>query len=147
MRWRHLRLRGAVHLISRLRRQLPLIGEAIECASPKPPLSGEVARRNAETERSYQICSNLSVSLRLTAPLRGEPFPLRRENNPSVSLRLTAPLCKGSLGAYKTIKIQCKKVQTGKSSPHLLYDCKYSKATAHKLGVPYQAARSKISVR
>ena len=39
---------------------LPLIGEAIECASPKPPLSGEVARRNAETERSYQICDNLS---------------------------------------------------------------------------------------
>ena len=26
----------------------------------------------------------------------------------------------GSLGAYKTIKIQCKKVQTGKSGPHLL---------------------------
>ena len=67
----------------------------MECASPKPPLSGEVARRNAETERSYQICSNLSVSLRLTAPypfcpfgtfppdrgnrpLRGEPFPRRR---------------------------------------------------------------------
>ena len=28
MRWGHLLLRGAVHLISRLRRQLPLIGEA-----------------------------------------------------------------------------------------------------------------------
>ena len=28
----------------------------------------------AETERSYQICDNLSVSLRLTAPLKGEPF-------------------------------------------------------------------------
>ena len=28
----------------------------------------------AETERSYQICSNLSVSLRLPAPLKGEPF-------------------------------------------------------------------------
>ena len=41
----------------------------MECASPKPPLKGEVARRNAETERSYQICSNLSVSLRLTASL------------------------------------------------------------------------------
>ena len=32
----------------------------------------------AETERSLQICDNLSVSLRLTAPLEGEPFPLRR---------------------------------------------------------------------
>ena len=30
------------------------------CENPKPPLSGEVARRNAETERSYQICDNLS---------------------------------------------------------------------------------------
>ena len=28
MRWGHLLLRGAVHLIGRLRRQLPLIGEA-----------------------------------------------------------------------------------------------------------------------
>ena len=28
----------------------------------------------AETERSYQICSNLSVSLRLPAPLKGEPL-------------------------------------------------------------------------
>ena len=39
----------------------------------KPPLSGEVARRNAETERLQQICDGLSVSLRLTAPLRREP--------------------------------------------------------------------------
>ena len=42
------------------------------CAK-KPPLKGEVARRNAETERLQQICDDLSVSLRLTAPLRGEP--------------------------------------------------------------------------
>ena len=28
----------------------------------------------AETERSHQICGDLSVSLRLTAPLGGEPF-------------------------------------------------------------------------
>ena len=28
----------------------------------------------AETERSYQICSNLSVSLRLPAPLEGGAF-------------------------------------------------------------------------
>ena len=39
----------------------------------KPPLSGEVARRNAGTERLQQICDNLSVSLRLTASLKGEP--------------------------------------------------------------------------
>ena len=42
------------------------------CAK-KPPLSGEVARRNAGTERLQQICDDLSVSLRLTASLRGEP--------------------------------------------------------------------------
>ena len=40
------------------------------CAK-KPPLSGEVARRNAETERLQQIYDDLSVSLRLTAPLEG----------------------------------------------------------------------------
>ena len=28
----------------------------------------------AETERSSQICDDLSVSLRLTAPLQGEPW-------------------------------------------------------------------------
>ena len=28
----------------------------------KPPLSGEVARRNAGTERLQQICDDLSVS-------------------------------------------------------------------------------------
>ena len=42
-------------------------------AAKKPPLPGEVARRNAETERLQQICDGLSVSLRLTAPLRREP--------------------------------------------------------------------------
>ena len=43
------------------------------CRSEKAPLSGEVARRNVETERLQQIYDDLSVSLRLTAPLRGEP--------------------------------------------------------------------------
>ncbi len=136
-----------VKIDGRASQRLPLIGEALRCAPPKPPLPGEVARRNAETERSYQICSNLSVSLRLTAPLRGEPFPLRRENNPSVSLRLTAPLCKGSLGAYKTIKIQCKKVQTGKSSPHLLLTANIQRQLVSNLIPPYQAARTKMPVR
>ena len=31
----------------------------------------------AETERSLQICDNLSVSLRLPAPLKGEPWMVR----------------------------------------------------------------------
>ena len=76
MRWRHLHLRGAVHLISRLRRQLPLIGEALGCADPKPPLPGEVARRNAETER---LCrkETTSQSASQTAHLGGEPLGMR----------------------------------------------------------------------
>ena len=38
----------------------------------KPPLSGEVARRNAETERLQQICDDLSVSLAAdSSPGRG----------------------------------------------------------------------------
>ena len=52
----------------------------------------------AETERSYQICSNLSVSLRLPAPLEGEPRRAHRRKGSdvgdelSVSLWLTASL-------------------------------------------------------
>ena len=40
--------------------------------SEKPPLSGEVARWNAETERLLQICDDLSVSLAAdSSPARG----------------------------------------------------------------------------
>ena len=42
-------------------------------------------------------------------------------------------------------KIQCKKVQTSKWSAPYIYS-RHSKATAHKSGVPYQAARSTIPV-
>ena len=73
MRWRHLRLRGAAHLISRLRRQLPLIGKAFGGRNLKPPFQGRWLGA-AETERSFRICDNLSVSLRLPAPLQGEPL-------------------------------------------------------------------------
>ena len=48
----------------------------------------------AETERSQQICDNLSVSLRLTAPLKGEPFPPQR-GNPSGAPR-QLPLTRGA---------------------------------------------------
>ena len=37
----------------------------------KPPLSGEVARRNAETERLQQICDDLSVTFGDSSPERG----------------------------------------------------------------------------
>ena len=48
----------------------------------------------AETERSYQICSNLSVSLRLPAPLKGEPLGctlLGRGSAPPVVPMRSAP--------------------------------------------------------
>ena len=61
---------------------LPLIGEAIECASPKPPLSGEVARRNAETERLLQICDDLSVTFGDSSPERGALGACKSIRNP-----------------------------------------------------------------
>ena len=61
----------------------------------------------AETERSQQICDNLSVSLRLTAPLKGEPFPPQR-GNPSGAPR-QLPLTRGASGACKTIKTNAKR--------------------------------------
>ena len=39
--------------------------------SEKDPLSGEVARRNAETERLQQICDDLSVTFGDSSPERG----------------------------------------------------------------------------
>ena len=45
----------------------------------KPPLSGEVARRNAETERLQQICDDLSVTFGDSVPTPFVPsghFPL-----------------------------------------------------------------------
>ena len=78
MRWGHLRLRGAVHLISRLRRQLPLIGEALECVPQGLPSQGRWLGE-AETERSPQICSNLSVTFGDSSPGRGA-FPPQEGN-------------------------------------------------------------------
>ena len=79
MRWRHLCLGAAVHLISRLRRQLPLIGEAFGVRKSKagsPFRGGGMAI--AVTERSYQICGNLSVTFGDSSPGRGAKGPLRR---------------------------------------------------------------------
>ena len=39
--------------------------------SEKAPLSGEVARRNVETERLQQICDGLSVTFGDSSPERG----------------------------------------------------------------------------
>ena len=71
MRWRHLRLQGAVHLISRLRRQLPLIGEAMGARKSKASPGRGGGTAIAVTERSYQICGNLSVTFGDSSPGRG----------------------------------------------------------------------------
>ena len=71
MRWRQLHLRNAVHLISRLRRQLPLIGEAMGVRKSKASPSRGGGTAIAVTERSYQICGNLSVTFGDSSPERG----------------------------------------------------------------------------
>ena len=70
MRWGQLRPRGTVHLISRLRRQLPLIGEAMDVRPSSLPFQGRWLGK-AETERSSQICCNLSVCFADSSPERG----------------------------------------------------------------------------
>ena len=72
------------HLISCLRRQLPLIGEALGYAHKGLPFQ----RRwlgEAETERSQQICDNLSVTFGDSIPTPFVPsghFPLIGGNRP-----------------------------------------------------------------
>ena len=71
-------LRNAVHLISRLRRQLPLIGEAMGVRKSKASPGRGGGTAIAVTERSYQICGNLSVIFGDSSPGRGGKGPLRR---------------------------------------------------------------------
>ena len=66
--------------------------------------------------RSKFVTTSQSASQ--TAPLEGEPFPLRRDNPSGAPRQL--PLTRGAFGAYKSIKLPRKKVQTGKSGLHLL---------------------------
>ena len=77
MRWGQFRLRSAVHLISRLRRQLPLIGEAVGVRKSKASPSRGGGTAIAVTERSYQICGNLSVTFGDSSPGRGA-FPRKK---------------------------------------------------------------------
>ena len=74
MRWGQLHFRDAVHLISRLRRQLPLIGEAMGVRKSKASPSRGGGTAIAVTERSYQICGNLSVTFGDSSPARGAFF-------------------------------------------------------------------------
>ena len=67
----------------------------------------------AETERSQQICDNLSVTFGDSIPTPFVPlghFPLIGGIGP----------WKGSLWCVQNNKIQCKKVQTSKPGLHLL---------------------------
>ena len=96
----------------------------------KPPLSGEVARRNAETERLPQICDDLSVSLRLTAPLRGEPLGCTQKSLPCV---------KGADRGVRPYKMaDQKRVVGADDSVGPLGSCKFAAAA----GVTPQALRA-----
>ena len=62
MRWGQFRLRGAVHLISRLRRQLPLVGEAFGVPRKKvqlikistaPSIDGNCSEATIHNSDSY----------------------------------------------------------------------------------------------
>ncbi len=99
MRRTDLRLRSCPHLISRLRRQLPLIGEALECVPQGLPSPGR-GLGEAETERSPQICSNLSVTFGDSSPSRGA-FP--REKVKSIWIS-TAPSIDSSCSEATSIK-------------------------------------------
>ena len=70
MRWRHLICATAPTSSVALRRQLPLIGEALAGAIPKPPLPGEVARRSRDGE-VVPGRDNLSVACGASSPARG----------------------------------------------------------------------------
>ena len=54
MRWGQLRLRNAVHLISRLRRQLPLIGEALDVSGKL--YKGRRTAANLQVRSSIFFC-------------------------------------------------------------------------------------------
>ena len=58
----------------------------------------------AETERSSQICSNLSVSLRLTAPLKGEPWIFAPRKKVQIIQIFTVPSIDGNRSKATSIK-------------------------------------------
>ena len=78
MRWTDLRLRSCPHLISRLRRQLPLIGEATGVRTPKasPLRGGGSTKPRRRGRRKYAATSQ---ALRASIPTPFVPsghFPL-----------------------------------------------------------------------
>ena len=144
----HLRLRGAVHLISRLRRQLPLIGEAIGVRKFKasPSRGGGSAKPR---RRGCCKFATTSQSASQTAPLGGEPFSLRRDNPSGAPRQL--PLTRGALGADAKkpplVKGRCRAKRGGEVTPRKKVTYiristapsiggSRSKATSYKFGTP-----------
>ena len=145
MRWRHLRLRGAAHLISRLRRQLPLIGEAFGVRKSKasPFRGGGSAQPRRRGRFEFVTTSQSAFGCQL--PCKGSLWPAAAGS----PLRPfgPAPLDKGSLGACKFIKPPRKKVQSDKLRLHLLFAANIQRQRLIKLIPTYQAARTKTPVR
>ena len=112
----------------------------MECASPKPPLPGEVARRSRDGEVAANLIQPLSQPSAASSPARGALSPRRANpSGPSVQLPLTR-------GAF----VPRKKVKLIKISAAPSIDGNRSKATSHKLDAPvsggaYQDAR-KVSL-
>ena len=93
----------------------------------------------AETERSLQICDNLSVSFADSSPGRGA-LGLRKSK---------ASPCQGEVpnAVRRRGYTSRKKVQTSKSGLHLLFIAVILKQLVANLIPPYQAARSQTYVR
>ena len=167
MRWGHLLLRSVVHLISRLRRQLPLIGEASGVSGKLH--KGRCTAANLQVRYSIFFCFSKRKrwrvrndhggtsrrKRRLLSSVLISSFPNRELNSrfggdfdfPSDSLEPTRKTSSVFLDFSRdSLKNQCESVL-----PNYFFRrtfCRsYSKATAHKSGAPYQAARSKKLVR
>ena len=86
MRWGQFRLRDVVHLISRLRRQLPLIGEAFGMHKTKAsPGRGALLPRKKVTSIRITIASSIdgsrskATSYKFDTPVSGGAYQDARE--------------------------------------------------------------------
>ena len=145
-------------------------GKSWVCTNPKPPLSGDVARRSRDGEVAANLIQPLNQPAADSVPTPFVPsghFPLIggigpwegslwgafcgsgallrpcfRQNQHKRAEQSPAPT-----GCEANNEIQCKKVQTGKSGLHLLFLANILRQLAANLEPPYQAARSRSPVR
>ena len=103
MRWGHLLLRSVVHLISRLRRQLPLIGEAFGMHKTKasPGRGGGSAKPRRRGRRKF-VATSQSASQ--TAPLKGEPWIFAPRKKVQIIQIFTVPSIDGNRSKATSIK-------------------------------------------